>query len=101
MDHAFGNRNRAISSRTSRRTNEGAKALGVTIDRSRHSPAASQVSTSRLERDVSADAVRDLKADEIAARQLHALRAYQRPREKKLRLTDVNEMFLQMRDNLA
>src|SRR6185437_8982063 len=29
------------------------------------------------------------KADEIAARQLHTLREYQRPHEKKLRLTDV------------
>jgi hypothetical protein len=27
-----------------------------------------------------------LKRDEIAARQLHALREYQKPREKKLRL---------------
>ena len=29
------------------------------------------------------------KADEIAARQLHALRAYQGPLEKKLKLTDI------------
>ena len=28
---------------------------------------------------------------EIAARQLHVLRAYQDPREKKLKLTDVKE----------
>jgi hypothetical protein len=34
-----------------------------------------------------------LKADEIAARQLHALRQYQRPRDKKLRLSDVKVMF--------
>lgn len=40
-----------------------------------------------------------IKVDEIAARQLHALRAYQGPREKKLKLTDVKEMFLQMRDH--
>jgi hypothetical protein len=40
-----------------------------------------------------------VRADEIAARQLHALRAYQRPHEKKLKLTDVKEMFVQMRDH--
>jgi hypothetical protein len=40
-----------------------------------------------------------LKQDEIASRQLHALWAFQRPREKKLRLADVKEMFLQMRDH--
>jgi hypothetical protein len=39
-----------------------------------------------------------IKRDEIAARQLHALRQYQGPREKKLRLVDVIEMFRQMRD---
>jgi hypothetical protein len=39
-----------------------------------------------------------LKQDEIASRQLHALWAFQGPREKKLRLADVKEMFLQMRD---
>jgi hypothetical protein len=38
-----------------------------------------------------------IKADGIAARQLHALREHQGPRERKLRLTDVKEMFLQMR----
>jgi hypothetical protein len=38
------------------------------------------------------------KADEIAARQLHALRTYQGPREKKLKLTDVKRMFLEMKD---
>ena len=38
-----------------------------------------------------------LKQDEIAARQLHALQAFQSPREKKLRLADVKEMFLQMK----
>jgi hypothetical protein len=41
-----------------------------------------------------------LKQDEIASRQLHALWAFQRPREKKLRLSDVKEMFLQMRDTI-
>jgi hypothetical protein len=38
-----------------------------------------------------------LKRDEIASRQCFALRAYQRPRDKKLRLSDVKEMFLQCR----
>jgi len=49
--------------------------------------------------------VQDMKAfldqlaqDEIAARQCWALQAYQRPREKKLRLADVKQMFLQMKD---
>lgn len=40
-----------------------------------------------------------LKQDEIAARQCWALQAFQGPREKKLRLTDVKQMFLQMRDH--
>jgi len=39
------------------------------------------------------------KADEIAARQLHALRAYQGPREKKLKLTDIKRMFVEMKDH--
>ena len=39
-----------------------------------------------------------IKRDEIAARQLHVLREHQRPGEKKLRLFEVKEMFLQMRD---
>jgi hypothetical protein len=34
------------------------------------------------------------RADEIASRQLHALIAFQRPRDKRLRLADVKEMFL-------
>ena len=38
-----------------------------------------------------------IKRDEIAARQLHALRQYQGPREKKLRPVDVKEMFRQMK----
>jgi hypothetical protein len=41
-----------------------------------------------------------LKRDEIASRQLHALIAFQRPREKKLRLADVKQMFLEMRDHV-
>jgi lipase chaperone LimK len=39
------------------------------------------------------------KQDEIALRQLHALKEHQGPREKKLRLSDVKEMFLQMKDH--
>jgi hypothetical protein len=39
-----------------------------------------------------------IKADKIAARQLHALRAYLAPRDRKLRLSDVKELFEQMRD---
>jgi septin family protein len=39
-----------------------------------------------------------LKRDEIAVRQLHALWAFQKPREKKLRLADVKQMFLELRD---
>jgi hypothetical protein len=38
-----------------------------------------------------------IKRDEIAARQLHALKEFQGPREKKLRLADVIEMFAQMK----
>jgi hypothetical protein len=40
-----------------------------------------------------------IKRDEIAARQLHVLRAYDPPRAKKLRLSEVHEMFLQMKDH--
>ena len=40
-----------------------------------------------------------LKQDEIAARQLQALNEHRRPRDKKLRLADVEQMFLQMRDH--
>jgi hypothetical protein len=40
-----------------------------------------------------------LKQDEIAARQLQALNEHRRPRDKKLRLADVKQMFLQMRDH--
>ena len=38
-----------------------------------------------------------LKRDEIALRQLHALREHQGPGEKTLRLSDVKEMFRQMK----
>jgi hypothetical protein len=41
-----------------------------------------------------------IKKDEIAARQLHALRAYQGPREKPLKLIHVREMFRQMRNQV-
>ena len=39
------------------------------------------------------NAKNQIKQDEIAARQLHALQAFQGPREKKLRLADVKQMF--------
>jgi hypothetical protein len=39
-----------------------------------------------------------IKRDEIAARQLHTLGGYLRPRDRKLRLSDVKELFEQMRD---
>jgi hypothetical protein len=39
-----------------------------------------------------------LEQDEIASRRLRALNAFQRPRDKKLRLADVKQMFLEMRD---
>jgi len=38
-----------------------------------------------------------VKRDEIAARQLHALQGYM-PRDRKLRLSDIKELFEQMRD---
>jgi hypothetical protein len=40
------------------------------------------------------------KQDEIAVRQLHALKRYQGPREKPLRLSDVKAMFQQMKDQM-
>jgi hypothetical protein len=39
-----------------------------------------------------------IKRDEIAARQLHTLGGYLRPRDRKLRLFEVKELFEQMRD---
>jgi hypothetical protein len=39
-----------------------------------------------------------IKRDEIAARQLPALAKFRGPRGKKLRLTDVKEMFVKMKD---
>jgi hypothetical protein len=41
-----------------------------------------------------------IKRDEIAVRQLHALKEYNPPTAKKLRLSDVHAMFLHMRDHL-
>ncbi len=40
-----------------------------------------------------------IKRDEIAGRQMHALREYQGPREKPLRIPDIMELFRQMRDD--
>ena len=40
-----------------------------------------------------------LKQDEIASRQCWALNEHRRPRDKKLRLADVKQMFLQMKDH--
>ena len=40
-----------------------------------------------------------IKRDAIAARQISALRQYQQPREKPVRIPEVKEMFLQMRDH--
>ena len=39
-----------------------------------------------------------IKADGIAARQLQVLRRYRWPHDKKLKLTDVKEMLVQMKD---
>ena len=44
------------------------------------------------------EAKTQLEQDEIASRQLHALQAFQRPRDKRRRLADVKQMFLEMRD---
>jgi len=40
-----------------------------------------------------------IKRDEIAARQLGALQPYNPARAKKLRLSDVHEMFRKMKDH--
>ena len=40
-----------------------------------------------------------IKREGIAVRQLRALREHQGPREKKLRLSDVKELFAQMKDH--
>jgi hypothetical protein len=41
-----------------------------------------------------------IKRDAIAAHQLSVLQQYQGPQEKKVRLSDVKEMFQQMRDHV-
>ncbi|WP_316184766.1 hypothetical protein [Bradyrhizobium sp. SZCCHNRI1003] len=41
-----------------------------------------------------------LAKDEIAARQLRVLREYLRPSDRKLGLTEVKELFAQMRDQV-
>jgi hypothetical protein len=41
-----------------------------------------------------------IKRDEIAGRQMFVLREYQAPREKPVRISDVKEMFVQMRDDV-
>jgi hypothetical protein len=40
-----------------------------------------------------------LKRDEIAARQSHALREYQGPRERPIKLHEVKQMFHAMKDH--
>jgi len=42
-----------------------------------------------------------IKRDAIAARQLNVLKEYQGPEEMKLRLSDVKEILLQLRDDLG
>jgi hypothetical protein len=42
-----------------------------------------------------------LKRDGIALRQLHALREHRRPRDSKLRLSDVKQLFEHMQDFIA
>jgi hypothetical protein len=62
-----------------------------------------------LPMEVARDFIKDMKAyfaepsaikrDEIAARQLHALRSYNPSRAKKLRIHDIKEMFEEMNDH--
>jgi hypothetical protein len=40
-----------------------------------------------------------IKRDEIAGRQMAVLREYQGPREKPVRIPDIKEMFLRMRND--
>lgn len=42
-----------------------------------------------------------IKADEIAARQIHALRQYQGRRERPIKLHEVKELFHLMRDEIG
>jgi hypothetical protein len=39
-----------------------------------------------------------IKRDEIAGRQMHALREYQGPREKPVCIPDIKQMFEEMKD---
>jgi hypothetical protein len=39
-----------------------------------------------------------IKRDEIAGRQMHELRKYQRPHEKPVPIPDIKQMFEEMRD---
>ena len=41
-----------------------------------------------------------IKRDEIARRQMHALRKYQGPQEKPVRIPDIMEMFREMKDRV-
>jgi hypothetical protein len=38
--------------------------------------------------------------DEIAGRQMHALRQFQGPREKPVRISDIMETFREMKDGI-
>ena len=40
-----------------------------------------------------------IKRDEIAGRQMHALRKFQGPREEPVRIPDIKEMFEMMKDH--
>ena len=42
----------------------------------------------------------EIKRSEIASRQCWALNEHRRPRDKKLRVADVKEMFVELRDQL-
>jgi hypothetical protein len=42
----------------------------------------------------------EIKRDEIAGRQMDALRQFQRPSEKPVRIPDIKEMFEAMKDHV-
>jgi hypothetical protein len=42
-----------------------------------------------------------IKRDEIAGGQMDALRRYQGPREKPVRIPDIKEMFEEMKDHVS
>jgi hypothetical protein len=50
-------------------------------------------------KDMRAFHAESIRRDEIAARQLHALRSYQNPLHRKLRLSDIARMFVQMKEH--